>query len=219
MRRRQTVVKAILLGAPGSGKGTQSVRLANMLGVPRVSSGDLFRDHQDRDTHLGQLARAYMEQGVLVPDEVTIKMMMSWIESATNGAGFLLDGFPRTLTQAKALDIALANQGSVDNVICIEVPEDELVHRLSSRLVCADCQLPSHSDDPQTGQHRTCSVCGGDLYQRKDDEPIAIKKRLQVYLEQTTPLLEYYRGAGKLKEVDGHGSVEDVGKRLEEVIR
>ena len=212
-------MKVILLGPPGAGKGTQAARLADNLGVPRVSSGDLFRDHQDRDTELGRLARSYMERGVLVPDEVTIKMVMEWIEGNAKGDGFLLDGFPRTIAQAEALDAALASQGEIDKAISIKVPEEELVRRLSNRLVCRGCQTSYHSEFSPPAQPGVCDRCGGELYQRDDDKPEAVKKRFQVYLEQTSPLVEYYRGAGKLEEVDGRGSVEEVGGLLEKALR
>ena len=202
--------RIVLLGPPGAGKGTQAVRLAEALGIPRVSSGDLFRDHQERDTELGRLARSYMERGVLVPDDVTIRMVMGWIEGNTQDDGFLLDGFPRTLAQAATLDGALAAGHGVDTTLYIKVVEEELVRRLGGRLLCRACQAPYHSEFSPPLKAGRCDRCGGELYQREDDKPAAVRRRFQVYLEETEPLIEYYRKAGKLTEVDGGGPIEEV---------
>ena len=208
----------ILLGPPGAGKGTQAALISDTLGIPRVSSGDLFRDHQRRDTDLGRLARSYMERGVLVPDDVTIRMVMDWIDGQGESGGFLLDGFPRTSTQAEALDDSLTDKGGIDKAIYIKVSEKELARRLTGRLVCRDCQTPhsTQSHGPTGGER--CTRCGGELYQRADDKPEAVKKRIQVYLEETAPLIEHYRSAGILAEVDGEGSIEGVGRELTALI-
>jgi len=209
-------LKVILLGPPGAGKGTQAARLSDALGIPRVSSGDLFRDHQRRNTELGQLARSYMGRGVLVPDDVTIRMVMDWIDREAGSGGFLLDGFPRTEAQAAALDAAMEESGGIDKAIYIKVSKDELVTRLSDRLVCTDCQMPHSERDPDTAG--SCTRCGGKLYQREDDKPEAVEKRIQVYMEETAPLVEHYREAGILEEVEGERSVEEVGRDLTALI-
>jgi adenylate kinase len=212
-------LKVILLGPPGAGKGTQVARIAAALGVTRVSSGDLFREHQQKGTELGRLARSYMERGALVPDDVTIKMIMVWINSPEQARGFVLDGFPRTLAQAEALDVELEGRGGIDKVLYINVSQEELMRRLTGRLICRQCQTPYHKDFSPPKAAGICDKCGGELYQRDDDKPEAVKKRIQVYVEQTEPLVKYYRKAGKLKEIDGKGSIEDVGKLLVAAVR
>ena len=207
-------MKVVLLGPPGAGKGTQAERLAQEQGIPRVSSGDLFRDHQRRDSDLGKLARSYMESGALVPDKVTIKMVMEWIEANEDQGGFILDGFPRTLAQAEALDNALADDGGVAKVLYVNVSQDELVRRLTGRLLCRDCQTPYQMDSAPPGEPDKCDKCGGELYQRPDDKPEAVSERLLVYKNETEPLIEYYRNAGVLIEVNGEGSIENVGEAL-----
>ena len=203
-----------MLGPPGSGKGTQATLIAENLKIPQISSGDLFRDHQDRDTELGQLARSYMKDGVLVPDKVTITMVMDWIEQNTGVGGFLLDGFPRTIAQAKALDQALADSGGIDLAIYVNVPETELVHRLSGRLVCSKCKTQYHTDFAPPSEPCICDKCITELNQRDDDKPEAIKKRFQVYQEETAPLIDYYQVLGRLREVNGVGSIEKIGERM-----
>ena len=207
-------MKLILLGPPGAGKGTQAERLAESLGVLRVSSGELFRDHQQRDTRLGRLARSYMERGALVPDDVTISMVIEWISDHQDAGGMLLDGFPRTLAQAEALDLEMASDDGIDAALSIKVSQDELARRLSGRLVCKSCQAPYHlSFSPPASQDR-CDRCGGELYQRDDDKPAAVKKRFQVYVEQTEPLVRFYRAKGVLREVDGEEPIAAVTASL-----
>ena len=206
-------MKVILLGPPGAGKGTQALRLAEELGLTRVSSGDLFREHQRNGTELGDLARGYMERGALVPDDVTIKMVMEWIDAPEQARGFVLDGFPRTETQARALDRELGDDG-IDAALYIKVSHEELTRRLDGRLICRDCQTPYHELSSPPGQARVCDRCGGELYQRADDRPEAVRVRIQVYTEETEPLIQYYREQGKLQEVNGEGSIGAVGDAL-----
>ncbi len=208
----------ILLGPPGAGKGTQAARLADGLGVERVSSGDLFRVHKREETELGLMASEYMDRGELVPDDVTIKMVMDWIDSLGPGAGFLLDGFPRTLPQAQALDRELEAAGGIDKVIHLKVEPDELVRRLSGRLLCRDCQTPYHLMSSQPQERGRCDRCGGELYQREDDKAEAVQKRIVVYFTETEPLVDYYMSAGKLEEIDGEGSIEEVGRAMMAVV-
>ena len=207
-------MKVVLLGPPGAGKGTQAARIAEYLDVPSVASGDLFRDHQKRDTELGRLARSYMQRGVLVPDEVTISMVTEWIETEAGTGGFLLDGFPRTLGQAEALDGAFSNADGLDCVLYIRVSNDELVRRLTGRLVCRGCGATFHRVSNPPPAHGACEDCGGELYEREDDRPEAVGKRLEVYFSETAPLIDYYREAGILREVDGEQSIDEVGRVL-----
>ena len=209
---KETFLKVILLGLPGAGKGTQASLMSDAFGMPKVSSGDLFRDHQQRNTELGQLARSYMERGVLVPDDVTIEMVMDWIDREAGSGGFLLDGFPRTRGQAAALDRAMDARGGIDRAIYIRVSQEELIRRLSNRLLCADCQAPHSAHGPDAA--KACTRCGGRLYQREDDKPDAVRKRIEVYMEETAPLIDHYRDLGILEEVEGEGSVEEVQRGL-----
>ena len=202
------------MGPPGSGKGTQAARVADYLGVTWVSSGDLFREHQQRDTEMGRLARSYMERGVYVPDSVTIRMILDWINSPEQSKGFVLDGFPRTLPQARALDRELGERSGIDMVLYIDVSRDELTRRLGGRLVCRDCQAPHRKNPSHPDTPGACQQCGGELYQRDDDKPEIIEKRIQVYMDETEPVVRHYGDAGKLWEVEGEGSIEEVGKRL-----
>ena len=207
-----------MLGPPGAGKGTQAARIAESLSVPKVASGDLFRDHQARDTELGRHARSYMERGELVPDDVTIRMVMEWVTAHEGEGGFLLDGFPRTLAQARALDREMAGSGGIDRALYISVNTEELVRRLAGRLICRNCQTPYHEHSSPPAVAGKCDRCGGELYQRADDKAEAVQKRLQVYFKETEPLAEFYRDAGVLREIDGEGTVEDVGTALLEAI-
>ena len=155
-----------------------------------------------------------MERGVLVPDEVTIGMMMEWINAEEQADGFVLDGFPRTLAQAEALDKALADSGGADRVMNIEVSREELTRRLGGRFVCRQCQRIYHEEFSPPQSAFKCDGCGGELYQREDDRPEAVRKRIQVYSEESAPLVGYYRGTGKLREIDGESSIEQVGRAL-----
>jgi adenylate kinase len=211
-------VRVVLLGPPGAGKGTHAAGLAAALGVERVSSGDLFREHQRQDTELGRLARSYMERGELVPDEVTVGMVLEWIDVPGRREGFVLDGFPRNVAQAEALDSALDDGDGVDKVLYIRVGHEELMHRLTGRLLCRDCQTPYHQDASPSARPGRCNLCGGELYRRDDDSPAAVGTRIRVYAEETEPLVGYYRSAGKLEDIDGEGSIEAVGRALAAVV-
>lgn len=205
----------VLLGAPGAGKGTQAAVLANHLGVPHVASGDLFRKHGEANTPLGLLAKSHMERGELVPDDVTIAMIKERLLEPDCGAGAILDGFPRTLEQAKALDDALSGMGErLHQVVYIRVGEEELLRRLAGRWICRVCQTPYHEVNNPPKVAGICDRCGGELYQRSDDSRETAKKRLEVYFRQTWPLLDYYRRVGLLVEVDGEQEVEKVGQDL-----
>ena len=208
-------MRLVLLGAPGAGKGTQAATISQQLGLAHIASGDLFREAQQKDTELGRLARSYMEKGLLVPDEVTIKMVLERISAPDCARGFSLDGFPRNLEQAEALDKALGAEGSrIDRVLYIRVSTEELLRRLSGRWLCRNCQAPYHIVNMPPRQTGKCDVCGGELFQRADDTVETAKKRLEVYFAQTMPLIDYYIAAGKLVEIDGEQSIEQVGREL-----
>ena len=205
----------ILLGAPGAGKGTQAVYVAQELSLVHIATGDLFRQAIEQGTELGIQVKSYMDKGVLGPDEITIRMVLERLSAPDCESGVVFDGFPRNLEQAEALDEALAKQTkSIDGVVYIKVSEEELLRRLSGRWICRDCQMPYHATDSPPKVWGKCDNCGGELYQRSDDTVETIKKRLQVYFAQTVPLIDYYAQAGKLVEIDGEGSVDEVGRRI-----
>ena len=204
----------MLLGPPGAGKGTHARRLAGALGVGAVASGDLFRDHLARGTELGLRARSYMSAGELVPDDVTIAMVMEWVGSGDRSGGFVLDGFPRSLAQAEALDSGLAPSGGLSAVLYITVPRDELIRRLGGRFICRACQAPYHAVSSPPARDGECDRCDGELYQREDDRPEAVANRLDVYETHTAPLVEHYRRGGALVEIDGGGSIDDVWRAI-----
>jgi len=208
-------VYIILLGAPGAGKGTQAVTLAQNLKLVHIATGDLFRQALEQGTVLGEKARSYMEKGMLVPDEVTIQMVLERISAPDCQSGIMLDGFPRNLEQARALDDALDKQGeAIDAVVYIKVPEEELLKRLSGRWICRNCQTPYHAVDSPPRVAGKCDRCGGELYQRTDDNVETVKKRLDVYFTETAPLINHYSRVGKLLEIDGKGSVDTVSQRI-----
>ena len=202
------------MGPPGAGKGTQAQRIASVVDVNKASSGDLFRENITAGSELGILAKSYMDRGVLVPDDVTIKLIMGWIQSPEQASGFVLDGFPRTLNQAESLDKELNSSGSLDRVLYINVNEEELVERLSGRFICANCQSPFHVKYSAPTRNGVCDFCGGSLYQRSDDKPEVVRTRLGVYFEETAPLVEYYRKRNILREINGEGDIEVIGESL-----
>jgi adenylate kinase len=204
-----------LLGAPGAGKGTQAVIASQWLGLVHIASGDLFREGVEKGTELGLLAKPYMEKGLLVPDEVTVGMIVERIEALNHDQGFILDGFPRTMEQAQALDRALGERGkALDRAVYIEVSTEELVHRLSGRWICHNCQAPYNAVSSPPRVPGKCDSCGGELYQRPDDKVETVGKRLEVYFAQTTPLLSYYREGEKLVGVNGEQGVNEVAREL-----
>lgn len=205
----------ILLGAPGAGKGTQADIIVKEMSLPHVASGDLFRLALKNQTELGKQAESYMKAGKLVPDEITIKMILERIAQPDCKDGCVFDGFPRTLEQARALDVALEQQGkSIEKAIYIEVPEEALLDRLTGRFVCRTCQTPYHIRNFPPKKEGVCDKCSGELYQRADDKEETIKERLKVYFAQTMPLLEYYEGKGRLFRVNGNQDIELVGKDI-----
>ena len=205
----------ILLGAPGAGKGTQAAILSQEMKLLHVASGDLFRQALEEKTELGMLAKEYMDKGVLVPDEVTITMILERINQPDCVSGCLLDGFPRTLEQAKVLDVALMEQKkSISKAVYIEVPNEELVKRLSGRWLCRNCQTPYHIISSPPKIQGRCDKCNGELYQRSDDKEETVKERLGVFFAQTVPILDYYRKQGKLIEVNGNLGIQEVAGKI-----
>ncbi len=205
----------VFLGAPGAGKGTQAASVAQGLKVVHIASGDLFRQAQEQGTELGMQAKSYMEKGMLVPDEITIRMVLERMSASDCERGVILDGFPRNLEQAKTLDkVLLAQAKAIDKVIYIKVPEEELLQRLSGRLICRNCQTPYHATITPPKVRGKCDRCGGELYQRADDTVETVKERLKVYFAQTAPLINYYTRNGKLVEVNGGGDVAEVSRRI-----
>lgn len=205
----------VLIGPPGAGKGTQAQRISNALHLPHISSGDLFREHLKNETELGKLARTYMERGELVPDDVTIKMVGDRLAQPDCRNGALLDGFPRTPAQAQALSKALDSfGGQVDAVPYIQVPENVLVNRLSGRWTCRSEGHVYHEKFNPPKKAGVCDMDGSELYQREDDKPATVRNRIQVYFEQTMPLIEYYSAVGLLLEVDGAAPIDEVTAAL-----
>tara|TARA_B100001142_G_scaffold329305_1_gene392140 strand:+ start:4666 stop:5298 length:633 start_codon:yes stop_codon:yes gene_type:complete len=205
-------MRILLMGAPGSGKGTQAGFIAEKANVSSVSSGDLFRKNLSDNTELGVLAKTYMDRGEYVPDDVTIRMVLDWVNDPSNISGFVLDGFPRTLPQAIALDKEL---GSVDKVIFFDVPTADLIERLSGRLICKTCQASFHKIFYPSKNGMICDQCPDDLYQRDDDKPDVVTNRLKVYMQETQPVIEYYDQQNKLINIDGSKSVDEVQSKLE----
>ncbi len=205
----------IFLGAPGAGKGTQAANTARELNLAHIASGDLFRQALEQETELGIKAKSYVEKGMLVPDRIAIQMVLERMEAPDCEPGVILDGFPRNRHQAEALDKALARRAkAIDRVVYIKVSEEELLRHLSGRWTCRNCQTPYHATDSPPRVWGKCDRCGGELYQRPDDTVAIVKKRLQVYFTETAPLTGYYDRAGKLLEMDGEGSIAEVGGRI-----
>ncbi len=210
----------VLLGAPGAGKGTQAAIISRKLGLAHIASGDLFRQAVEKGTKLGQSVKSYMDKGALVPDEVTIQLISERLNDSDCKTGCVFDGFPRTIEQAKALDKMLASRGeAIDRAIYIEVPEEELLKRLSGRWICRRCQAPYHelTSPPKVAQK--CDKCDGELYQRSDDTVETVKERLKVYFAQTTPVLDYYQAKSKLIAVDGKLRIEEVAEGIIDVLK
>ncbi len=212
----------IMLGAPGSGKGTRAVALCEVLNVVQVATGDLFRNNIKSGTELGKLAKSYIDKGELVPDEVTASMVKDRLQQPDCKNGFILDGFPRTVKQADMLDEILAQLGEkISHVIYLDVPDEEIVRRISGRLICEKCQAPYHKIYSPSKVEGVCDKCGGKLYQRDDDKPETVKKRLEVFRENTFPLVEYYTKKGLIvklpPELSKDGAVADMRKLSKEL--
>jgi adenylate kinase len=212
--------RVIFLGAPGAGKGTQARRLASESGVPQVATGDMLREAVAGGTPLGREAKRFMDSGALVPDEVVIGLVDERLARPDAAGGYVLDGFPRTVAQAEALDGLLRRRGQdLDRVVFFDVARDELIRRLTGRRVCRQCGAAFHLVSAPPRAADRCDQCGGALYQREDDAEATVARRLDVYQTQTAPLLDYYRRRGLLVQVAGEGPVEEVADRIRRAVK
>lgn len=204
-------MKIIMLGAPGAGKGTQAKMIAERYGIPHISTGDIFRANIKNGTELGKEAKKYMDQGLLVPDELTVKLLLDRVANADCANGYVLDGFPRTIPQAEVLDAALTELGDqIDYAINVDVPDENIVKRMSGRRACLACGATYHIEHIPPKTEGICDKCGQELVLRDDDKPETVMKRLNVYHEQTQPLIDFYTEKGILKSVDGTVDMMDV---------
>ena len=212
-------MRLILLGAPGAGKGTQAEMLTKLYDIPCISTGNIFREHISNNTELGQQAKAYMDQGKLVPDSLVIELVKSRITQDDCKNGMIFDGFPRTIPQAEALDVMLKELNiPIDFVVNVDVADELIIDRMAGRTVCPSCGASYHKVNKPSNISGKCDVCSSDLTQREDDKAETVKKRLDVYHEQTEPLIAFYRAQGKLVDVDGVGAVEEVRDRVKKAL-
>jgi adenylate kinase len=213
------IMKIIMLGAPGAGKGTQAKRIAEKYSIPHISTGDIFRANIKEGTELGKKAKEYMDQGLLVPDELVVDLVVDRVGQTDCKNGYVLDGFPRTIPQAESLDAALAKLGEkMDYAIDVDVPDENIVSRMGGRRACVGCGATYHVVFNPTKTEGICDVCGEKLILRDDDQPETVQKRLDVYHEQTQPLIEYYTKAGILKTVDGTVAMDEVFQAIVQIL-
>lgn len=212
-------MKIIMLGAPGAGKGTQAKKIAAKYEIPHISTGDIFRANIKNGTELGKKAKTYMDQGLLVPDELVVDLVVDRVNQDDCKNGYVLDGFPRTIPQAEALTEALAKVGQkMDYAIDVNVPDENIVRRMGGRRACVGCGATYHVEYAPTKKEGICDVCGAELILRDDDKPETVQKRLNVYHEQTQPLIDYYTEAGILKTVDGTLDIDDVFQAIVDIL-
>ena len=212
-------MKIIMLGAPGAGKGTQAKMLADKYAIPHISTGDIFRANIKNGTDLGKKAKEYMDQGLLVPDELTVDLVVDRIQQEDCKEGYILDGFPRTIPQAESLDKALNSlNDKIDYAVNVEVPDENIVNRMSGRRACVACGATYHLVHIPTKVEGICDRCGAELILREDDKPETVQKRLTIYHEQTQPLIDYYQGKNALVEVDGTVDMNDVFNAIVKIL-
>ena len=212
-------MKIIMLGAPGAGKGTQAKKIAAKYGIPHISTGDIFRANIKNGTELGKKAKTYMDQGLLVPDELVVDLVVDRVNQDDCTNGYVLDGFPRTIPQAEALTEALEKMGQkVDFAIDVNVPDENIVKRMGGRRACVTCGATYHMVYAPTKKEGICDTCGGELILRDDDKPETVQKRLNVYHDQTQPLIDYYTSQGILGTVDGTVDIDDVFRAITEFL-
>lgn len=212
-------MKIIMLGAPGAGKGTQAKMLADKYAIPHISTGDIFRANIKNGTDLGKKAKEYMDQGLLVPDELTVDLVVDRIQQEDCKEGYILDGFPRTIPQAESLDKALNSlNDKIDYAVNVEVPDENIVNRMSGRRACVACGSTYHLVHIPTKVEGICDRCGAELILREDDKPETVQKRLTIYHEQTQPLIDYYQGKNALVEVDGTVDMNDVFNAIVKIL-
>lgn len=213
-------LRIVLLGPPGAGKGTQAANIVKAFDIPHISTGDIFRKNLKEETPLGLEAKSYMDQGLLVPDEVVVKLVKDRLQEADCKNGFMLDGFPRTVVQATALDEVLRQlESNLDAVLNIEVDQGLLLKRITGRRICKSCGATYHVDFNKPKKEGVCDLCGGELYQRDDDVEETVAKRLDVYNSQTQPLIDYYKGAGMLVNIDGEQEIDQVFEEIEKALK
>ncbi len=212
-------MKIIMLGAPGAGKGTQAKMIADKFGIPHISTGDIFRANIKNGTELGKKAKEYMDKGQLVPDELTVEILLDRVAADDCKNGYVLDGFPRTIPQADVLDKELTKLGDkVDFAINVDVPDENIVRRMSGRRACLKCGATYHIEHIPPKKEGICDTCGSELVQRDDDKPETVQNRLKVYHEQTQPLIEYYDGKNILKTVDGTKDMQEVFNNIVNIL-
>lgn len=212
-------MKIIMLGAPGAGKGTQAKRIAEKWQIPHISTGDIFRMNIKNGTELGMEAKKYMDQGLLVPDELVVKILLDRVAQPDCKNGYVLDGFPRTIPQAEVLDAELEKLGEkIDYAIDVDVPDENIINRMSGRRACVSCGATYHITYAPTEKEGVCDKCGSELILRDDDKPETVQKRLGVYHQQTQPLIEYYTAKNILKSVDGTKDMEDVFQSIVSIL-
>ncbi len=212
-------MKIVMLGAPGAGKGTQAKRLAVKYEIPHISTGDIFRANIKNGTELGKKAKVYMDQGLLVPDELVVDLVIDRFKEPDCRRGYVLDGFPRTIPQAKALDEALAkNSDAIEYAIDVDVPDENIIRRMSGRRACTSCGATYHMVTIPPKKEGICDVCGAELVLRADDKPETVEKRLKVYHEQTQPLIDYYQSRNILISVDGTRDMEEVFEEITGIV-
>lgn len=212
-------MKIIMLGAPGAGKGTQAKQIADKYSIPHISTGDIFRANIKEGTELGKKAKTYMDQGLLVPDELVVELVADRIQQDDCKNGFVLDGFPRTIPQAEALDAALEKiNEKMDYAIDVDVPDENIIRRMSGRRACLSCGATYHIVSIPTKAEGICDRCGSNVVLRDDDQPETVKKRLEVYHAQTQPLIDYYKNQGILRTVDGVQPMEEVFGAIVEIL-
>ncbi len=213
-------MKIIMLGAPGAGKGTQAKRIAEKFGIPHISTGDIFRANIKNGTELGKEAKKYMDEGKLVPDELTVRILLDRVKDADCSKGYVLDGFPRTIPQAEVLDSELAKLNEkVDYAVDVDVPDENIVKRMSGRRACLNCGATYHLEYLKPAKDGVCDKCGSELVLRDDDKPETVNKRLKVYHEQTQPLIDYYSKKQILHTVDGTVDPDEVFKAIEAILK
>lgn len=212
-------MKIIMLGAPGAGKGTQAKLIAEHYNIPHISTGDIFRANIKNNTELGKKAKEYMDKGLLVPDELTCDLVVDRISQEDAANGYILDGFPRTIPQAEVLTEALNKRGeAIDYAIDIEVPDEFIIKRMSGRRACVGCGATYHLIYAAPKKENTCDKCGQSLILRDDDKPETVQKRLEVYHDQTQPLIDYYSKAGALREFDGTKDIDEIFSAIKELL-
>jgi len=212
-------MKIVMLGAPGAGKGTQAKKISAKYNIPHISTGDIFRANIKEGTELGKKAKEYMDQGLLVPDTLVLDLIVDRLGKDDCKNGYVLDGFPRTIPQAEALEKALAEQGEkIDYALNIAVPDENIINRMSGRRACVGCGATYHLVYAPTKVEGVCDVCGKDLILRDDDKPETVKKRLSVYHDQTKPLIDFYENAGTLRTLDGTIDIEDVFQAIVKIL-